>query len=120
MLFAALLVLLLAANSLTVVNSFVGRNFITAIADRRETEFARLAILYLGIFAASTIVAVLARFAEERLGLQWRDSLTRELLKLYLAKGAYSRLAISGEVANPDQRIAEDVRALTASTLSLR
>jgi putative ATP-binding cassette transporter len=27
-------------------------------------------------------------------------------------------LAVSGEVANPDQRIAEDVRALTASTLS--
>ena len=117
-LFAALLVLLLAANGLTVVNSFVGRNFMTAIADRREAEFARLAILYVGVFAASTIVAVVARFAEERLGLQWRDSLTREMLKLYLAKGAYSRLAISGEVANPDQRIAEDVRALTASTLS--
>ena len=117
-LFAALLVLLLAANGLTVVNSFVGRNFMTAIADRRETEFAGLAILYVGVFAASTIVAVVARFAEERLGLQWRDSLTREMLKLYLANGAYSRLAISGEVANPDQRIAEDVRALTASTLS--
>ena len=91
----------------------------TAIADRREAEFARLAILYVGVFAASTIVAVAARFAEDRLGLQWRDSLTREMLKLYLANGAYSRLAISGEVANPDQRIAEDVRALTASTLSL-
>ena len=117
-LFAALLVLLLAANGLTVVNSFVGRNFMTAIADRREAEFARLAILYVGVFAASTIVAVVARFAEERLGLQWRDSLTREMLKLYLANGAYSRLASFGEVANPDQRIAEDVRALTASTLS--
>jgi vitamin B12/bleomycin/antimicrobial peptide transport system ATP-binding/permease protein len=117
-LFVALLVLLLAASGLTVVNSFVGRNFMTAIADRREAEFAHLAILYVGVFAASTIVAVVARFAEERLGLLWRDSLTREMLKLYLANGAYSRLAVSGEVANPDQRIAEDVRALTASTLS--
>jgi len=117
-LFAALLVLLLAANGLTVVNSFVGRNFMTAIADRREGEFVRQAIFYVGVFAASTIVAVVARFAEERLGLLWRDSLTREMLKLYLANGAYSRLAVSGEVANPDQRIAEDVRALTASTLS--
>jgi vitamin B12/bleomycin/antimicrobial peptide transport system ATP-binding/permease protein len=117
-LFVVLLVLLLAANGLTVVNSFVGRNFMTAIADRREAEFAHLAILYVGVFAASTIVAVVARFAEERLGLLWRDSLTREMLKLYLANGAYSRLAVSGEVANPDQRIAEDVRALTASTLS--
>ncbi len=117
-LFAALLVLLFAANGLTVLNSFVGRNFMTAIADRREAEFVRQAILYVGVFAASTIVAVLARFAEERLGLLWRDSLTREMLKRYLTNGAYSRLADSGEVANPDQRIAEDARAFTASTLS--
>ena len=117
-LFAALLVLLLAASGLTVVNSFVGRNFMTAIADRREAEFVRQAMLYVGVFAASTIVAVVARFAEERLGLQWRDSLTREMLKRYLANGAYSRLAVSGEVANPDQRIAEDARAFTAFTLS--
>ena len=117
-LFAALLVLLLAANGLTVVNSFVGRNFMTAIADRREAEFVRQAIFYVGVFAASTIVAVVARFAEERLGLLWRESLTREMLKLYLANGAYSRLAVSGEVANPDQRISEDARAFTTSTLS--
>ena len=54
-LFVALLVLLLAANGLTVVNSFVGRNFMTAIADRREAEFVRLAIFYVGVFAASTM-----------------------------------------------------------------
>ena len=59
----------------------------------------------------------MARFAEERLGLRWRDSLT-ERRRLYLANGAYFLLAVSGAVANPDQRIAEDVRALTASTLS--
>src|SRR5271166_3765323 len=117
-LFVALLVLLLAANGLTVVNSFVGRNFMTAIADRHEVEFVHQAIFYVGVFAASTIVAVVARFAEERLGLLWRDSLTREMLKLYLANGAYSRLAVSGEVANPDQRISEDARAFTTSTLS--
>ena len=114
-LFAALLVLLLAANGLTVVNSFVGRNFMTAIADRREAEDHRQAIFYVGVFAASTIVAVVARFAEGRLGLLWRESLTREMLKLYLANGAYSRLAVSSEVANPDR---EDARAFTTSTLS--
>ena len=117
-LFAALLLLLLAANGLTVINSFVGRNFMTAIADRREAEFVRQAIFYVGIFAASTLVAVVARFAEQRLGLLWRESLTREVLELYLTNGAYSRLAVSGEVANPDQRISEDVRAFTTSTLS--
>lgn len=39
-------------------------------------------------------------------------------MRLYLANGAYCSLASSGELANPDQRIAEDTRAFTASALS--
>ncbi len=39
-------------------------------------------------------------------------------LKLYLANGAYYRLASAGGFANPDQRIADDARASTASALS--
>ena len=52
-LFAALLVLLLAANGLTVVNSFVGRNFMTAIVDRREAEFVRVNVVITAVWAAA-------------------------------------------------------------------
>ena len=70
------------------------------------------------VFAASTVVAVIARFLEERLGLLWRGSLTRRTVKLYLANGAYHSLASPDGLANPDQRIADDARAFTASALS--
>ena len=116
--FGILLALLCAANGLTVANSYVGRNFMTAIAERHSAEFVRQAMFYVGVFAASTVVAVIARFLEERLGLLWRDNLTRRIVKLYLADGAYYRMASSGELANPDQRIADDARAFTASALS--
>src|ERR1700749_2509935 len=69
--FAAILVLLLAANGLNVANSFVNRNLMSAIAERRFGGFVRQAQFTLAVFAGSTIVAVLARFAEERLGLLW-------------------------------------------------
>ena len=118
LIFAALVLLLCAANALNVVNSFVGRNFMTAIADRDMSGFVRQALLYVGVFAALTAVAVIARFGEERLGLLWRDNLTRRIVRRYLADGTYRRLAVSGEVANPDQRISEDVRAFTVTTLS--
>ncbi len=72
--FAALVALLCGANGLNVLNSYVGRNFMTSIADRNKAEFVRQAIFYVGVFAASTVVAVIARFAEERLGLLWRNS----------------------------------------------
>ncbi len=118
LIFAALALLLCATNALNVVNSFVGRNFMTAIADRDMSGFVRRALLYVGVFAALTAVAVIARFGEERLGLLWRDNLTRRIVRRYLADGTYRRLAVSGEVANPDQRISEDVRAFTVTTLS--
>ncbi|HWY83186.1 MAG TPA: hypothetical protein VNY10_14885 [Roseiarcus sp.] len=74
--------------------------------------------LTLAVFAGSTIVAVLARFAEERLGLLWREFMTERAVAAYMANGTYYRLAMPGELANPDQRIAEDTRAFTATTLS--
>ena len=66
--FAALVLLLCGANGLNVVNSYVGRNFMTSIADRDKAQFLQLALLYIAVFAASTVVSVIARFAEERLG----------------------------------------------------
>jgi vitamin B12/bleomycin/antimicrobial peptide transport system ATP-binding/permease protein len=97
---AALLALLCAANGLNVLNSYVGRNFITAIAERHMAEFVRQAMFYVAVFAGCTAVAVIAHFLEERLGLLWRDNLTRRTVRLYLANGAYNRLASSGELAN--------------------
>src|SRR6266403_999933 len=66
----------LAINGLNVVNSYVGRDFMTAIANRDQSGFVRQAVLYVGVFAASTAVAVLYRFTEERFGIFWRVWLT--------------------------------------------
>ena len=118
MLTAALLGLLLAINGLNVVNSYVGRDFMTAIEQRSMSRFVAMAALYVGVFAMSTIAAVLCRFAEERLALHWRDWLTRRLVAQYLAGGTYYWLR-KHDFANPDQRIADDVRIFTTTTLSL-
>jgi putative ATP-binding cassette transporter len=118
----ALLLLLLAfalsVNGLNVVSSYVGRDFMTAIADRDMAGFVRQAVLYVGLFAAMTVVAVLYRFTEERLGLLWRSWLTRRVAERYLEGRTYLRLKESAEIENPDQRIAEDTRAFTTTTLS--
>src|ERR1700722_18656404 len=120
LIFATILVLLIGANGLNVANSFVNRNLMSAIAERHTAVFVWQAELTLAVFAGSTIVAVLARFAEERLGLLWREFVTERAVAGYMANGTYYRLAMPGELANPDQRIAEDTRAFTASTLSFR
>lgn len=117
-LFASLVVLMLAINGLNVVNSYVGRDFMTAIENRSMSGFLLFAVLYVGVFAILTVTAVFYRFVEERLGLLWREWFTRRLVNLYLDGRVYYRLQVSGQVANPDQRISEDVRAFTVTTLS--
>lgn len=117
-LFAALMMLLLAINGLNVLNSYIGRDFMSAIEIKDMEGFSRYAIFYGLVFAAQTITAVIFRFTEERLGLLWRDWLTRRWVDSYLSSRMYYRLAGEGGVANPDQRIAEDVKAFTVTTLS--
>jgi putative ATP-binding cassette transporter len=117
--FAALFVLLLAINGLNVINSYVGRDFMTAIQSRSMSGFLSMALLYVGVFAVSTITAVGLRFVEERLGLLWREWLTRRLVGNYLAGDTYYWLREHSAVSNPDQRIAEDVRTFTTTSLSL-
>ncbi|MEW6267732.1 MAG: SbmA/BacA-like family transporter [Thermodesulfobacteriota bacterium] len=119
LLFAALLALLFGINGLNVVNSYVGRDFMTAIEHRDRAGFVHEAILYVLVFGLSTVAAVLFRFTEERLGLLWRDWLTRRLVRFYLGERAFFRLSLPGGLPNPDQRIAEDVRTFVTMTLSL-
>ena len=117
-LFALLIALVVVFNALNVLNSYVGRDFMTAISNRDSARFIRQAMLYVGVFAASTLVGAFYSFSEQRLALLWREWLTRELLAAYLDRRAYYRLSAAGMLTNPDERIAEDVKAFTATTLS--
>ena len=118
LLFTLLILLLFGINGLNVLNSYVGRDFMTAIENRDMSGFTHFALLYVGVFALSTLVAVYYRYSEERLGLVWRTWLTRRAVERYLDDRTYFRLHDTVDLANPDQRISEDIRYLTATTLS--
>src|SRR5438128_2909817 len=117
-LFGLLIALLVVFNALNVVNSYVGRDCMTSISNRDWARFTREASAYLGVFAASALVGAFYSFSEQRLGLLWREWLTRRLLGTYLDRRVYYRLSAAGVLTSPDERIAEDVRAFTATTLS--
>jgi vitamin B12/bleomycin/antimicrobial peptide transport system ATP-binding/permease protein len=118
-LFAATLVILMfAINGLNVLNSYVGRDFMSAIENKNMSVFERQALYYVGVFLASSAVLVFYRFTEERLGILWRVEMTRRLTDAYLSERTYYRLDSATGIANPDQRISDDVRAFTTTTLS--
>ena len=117
-LLALLVTLLLSVSGFNVLNSYVGRDFMTALADREPHLFSRLALLYIGVFVLLTVVAVFARFVEERLGVLWCEWLTRRCIDRYLANRAYFRMQTARRHRQSGPRITEDVRSFTSTTLS--
>ena len=113
-----LIVFLFSISALNVINSYVGRDFMTAIANKEMHGFIQYALLYILVFAISTLVAVFHRYCEERLGLLWRKWLTERTIDRYMSDHTYFRMNAYGDLKNPDQRISEDIRSLTATTLS--
>ncbi len=114
---AGMIGLLLAISILNVLNSYVGRDFMTALVNRQGADFYRLALLFVGVFAASTVAAAVQSYTQGRLGLLWREWLTDRLVNSYMLKRTYLRLRTTAGVDNPDERISEDVRAFTESAL---
>ena len=115
---STLLILMLTITWINIQISFVNRDFMTAITQRNPEVYRQEAIRYVLAFALATLVAVLVRFAEERLGLLWRNWLTGHLLDKYLHSRAYLRLMDREDIDNPDQRMTEDVKNFTTTTLS--
>jgi putative ATP-binding cassette transporter len=70
----------------------------------------------LGFVLASTFKI----YARQALEIRWRRGLTGDYLERWINGQAYSQAMLHpGEVDNPDQRIAEDVREFVASALGL-
>jgi vitamin B12/bleomycin/antimicrobial peptide transport system ATP-binding/permease protein len=115
---ASLVILMLSINGMNVLNSYVGRYFMSSIEKKDAHGFVFYAWMYVAVFAGSTLVAVLFRFCEERLGLLWRDYLTRRVVSAYIDHRMYLLFEHSHAISNPDQRMTEDVRQLTTTTLS--
>ncbi len=118
LLFVLLVVMMLGLNGLNVLNSYVGRDFMSAIEQKDGHMFWRCALIYLSVLGCSTLAAAYFRFTEEHLGLVWRRQLTARMANAYLSERAFQKLEVGVSFPNPDQRISEDVRAFTTTSLS--
>ncbi|ABZ94826.1 Permease and ATP-binding protein of an ABC transporter complex [Leptospira biflexa serovar Patoc strain 'Patoc 1 (Ames)'] len=113
-----LLLLVICFNLFNVLNSFVGRDFISSIEQKNEVEFYQFALLYGLLFLLSAGIGSIYRFMEERLGILWREQLTWRLTGSYLSERTYHNILNQKGIENPDQRITDDVKAFTTTTLS--
>lgn len=115
----ALLVLFLCSfNGLNVLISYATRDLMTALAEREVADFSRNLLLCLGIFLVFTPTSALFGYLENLLGIHWRQWLTEHFLARYFQRRAYYHIHADPRIDNPDQRVAEDIRVFTASSLA--
>lgn len=105
---------------LSVVLNDWNRQFFNAIEKKDYSEFFVLLLRFCGIAAMFILVAVVRAYLRQMLEMRWRIWLTRQYLGEWLGDQVYYRLEQNARgTDNPDQRIADDLRSFTSTTLAL-
>jgi putative ATP-binding cassette transporter len=109
--------LLLAVNSMNFLNSYIMRDFMTELELQRP-HFIYYGLALAGVFGLASIGEAFQYYTEQHMGLTWRQWLTRHLLDRYVDCHTRGQLRHGQKIDNPDERISEDAKTFTTSTLS--
>ncbi len=112
-----LLLLSISVSGLNVIISYVGNFFTTALAEKNQNEFWRFLYVYAGVFVVGTPIVVLYMYSRDCLGNYWRKWLTDKFLEQYFSQRAFYKIESEGKIDNPDQRITEDIKSFTITSL---
>ena len=121
LLLAVIVLMLLAVNGINAGIGFIARDLTNSLVAKQEESFYRILIVYACCFVVALPIRVSQVFFTYKLGIIWRDWLSRALIADYMSNKAYYVLNPNDEAAtdvdNPDQRITDDTRAFTAQSL---
>ena len=126
--------LTLGLVGMDVVLSFWNRAFYDALQEKDAVSFRDLLLTwkfsdgwllpgFIWVAGAYVLVAVYLRYLTQMLQISWRGWMTERFLQTWLSDQVYYRIGLTGSAThgtdNPDQRIAEDIKAFVEMTLSL-
>ena len=109
--------LTLLNSGVSVAFSYISRDFYNALNTRDEAVFYEKIELFFAALLIAVPISVYYRFLREKLSLYWREALTAKVLDKYYAYRTFYQIETLREIDNPDQRISEDVRAFTRTSL---
>lgn len=100
--------------------NFWNRDFFNALQAHAYPRFKHLLLVFTMLAFAYIVLAVYSQYLQQMLEIRWRRWVTEVFLRDWLGGGTHYRMALRrGQEDNPDQRIADDIRALVNTTLNL-
>ena len=104
----------------SVLVSGAQRHTIETLEHHDPSGFVMAAVILVGFTLLSVFAATARIYVRQVLEIRWRRVLTGAYLERWIGPQAYGQVHLhGGEIDNPDQRIAEDVRDFVASALGL-
>ena len=114
-----LLILSLAVSGLNVVISYVNNFFETALAAKDAPNYWKYLFVYASVFVVGTPIVVIYTYIKDKLSIYWREWMSHNFLDKYFQNRAYYEInSRKNEIDNPDQRISEDVKSFTRTSLN--
>jgi len=110
------------SSILLVFESLQRGEVISALASREPERFGSAVVIFIVILVASANLLAFSAYLRDQVALQWRDALSQDFCDRYLQNQNYLQPAGQNslsELDNPDQRIAEDIKNLSQTSLLL-
>jgi vitamin B12/bleomycin/antimicrobial peptide transport system ATP-binding/permease protein len=117
-LLAVVLLLSLSVTGINVAFSYIGNYFTNALVKKNQDLAYLFVAVYFGGFLAGIPIVAMYQYVQGYLGMCWREWMTGEFLSNYFANRSYYDIEAQGRIDNPDQRIMEDIRSFTRTSLS--
>ena len=111
------MILGLMHSAFSVGFSYAGRYFMNALQKKDEDHFWNIIIIYSIMLAFGVPVVVFYDYCKDLTILRWREWLTKRVLTDYFTDKNYYSIDSTSDVDNPDQRIAEDIRSFTRTSI---
>ncbi|GCE65607.1 ABC transporter ATP-binding protein/permease [cyanobiont of Ornithocercus magnificus] len=123
LLLSIIALLILVINGINVGISYIARNIENALVSYDQDSFWKIVAIYCFCLIIALPIRAVQSYLIPKLGLMWRQWLSSRLLGRYLSNRAYYILNPNDEslsnIDNPDQRISDDTRSFTSTSLSV-
>jgi len=116
-LLATVLILSLSVTGINVAFSYVANYFTNALVQKNQDLAYLFVVVYFCGFMIGIPIVAFYGYVQSFLGMRWREWLTQEFLRKYFDNRSYYEIETQALIDNPDQRIMEDIRSFTRTSL---
>ena len=117
-LLAIVLVLSLSVTGINAAFSYIGNYFTNALVKKnQDMAYLYVTVYFVGFLIGIPVVAFYG-YMRDYMGMHWREWMTNVFMGNYFKHRNYYEVEADGSIDNPDQRITEDIRSFTRTSLA--